>query len=531
MDEQPLRFAPLIRVSTEKQAARGESLRTQKKQIIQYVELLGGVIPEHCWKYSGQEHATAEWERRKLNQLLTDSGRDLFDAVIVCDVSRWARDSKKSKEGTDILKKNGIRFYIGTSESDLYNPDHILFLCMATGFSEFQANTQSMKSITNRIERAKQGLPATGKWPSGRTFIDGKWGIVTEFQNKILRAAEMIIGGTPLKQTSEVLGINRAGMRQTLLERCGDTWHQNFRADRFKINESIPTKVPRLLPDDMIQAVKLRLQQNKTIFHGQIKNKYLLGRMILCGHCGNALFGQTSKGKQYYRHANCAHFTNIPAAFVEDAVMVHLFSFFGNRAAMEKAIQAAIPDFGEIDKLETNKGEMDQEIKQIKTDRDRLLDLALKGVIEDSDLKEKMTRLRERESLLKDQIAGIKQKLCNIPSAETVGQKADLLKSHIESIYSSGLEFAEMDFDEKRKLLQLAFTGQDPDETRPGVYITKDGENDWSFEIKGVIPGTTIRDFLPLEAWRANEILGIEDENYNPFEKRKLKSLSSCYQS
>ena len=57
------------------------------------------------------------------------------------------------------------------------------------------------------------------------------------------------------------------------------------------------------------------------------------------------------------------------------------------------------------------------------------------------------------------------------------------------------------------------------------MYIRKDGEDDWSFEIKGVIPGTTISDYLPMEPWRANGMLGIEDENYNPFEKREQKSL------
>jgi DNA invertase Pin-like site-specific DNA recombinase len=83
-----LRFAPIIRVSTEKQKKQGESFETQTKQIIQYVEFLGGVIPEECWKYSGQEHATPGAERKRIDQLLEDSAKGIFDAVIVCDASR-----------------------------------------------------------------------------------------------------------------------------------------------------------------------------------------------------------------------------------------------------------------------------------------------------------------------------------------------------------------------------------------------------------------------------------------------------------
>jgi hypothetical protein len=60
MKNKPLRFAPIIRVSTEKQAVQGESLRTQKRQIIKCVDQLGGTIPDHCWQYSGQEHGTPE---------------------------------------------------------------------------------------------------------------------------------------------------------------------------------------------------------------------------------------------------------------------------------------------------------------------------------------------------------------------------------------------------------------------------------------------------------------------------------------
>ena len=128
-----LRFAPLIRVSTEKQEQQGESLNSQKKQILQAVDYLNGTIPKRCWKYSGQEHATPDQERQKLTQLLEDSGNGIFDAVIVCDASRRSRDNKKSKDGLQILRSNGIRFFIGNTEYDLYNPEQTFFLGTVTG--------------------------------------------------------------------------------------------------------------------------------------------------------------------------------------------------------------------------------------------------------------------------------------------------------------------------------------------------------------------------------------------------------------
>ena len=76
---------------------------------------MGGRIPESCWKYSGQEHATPDQERAKMDMLLLDSGKDIFDAVIVADTSRWSRDNLKSKQGLKVLKANGIRFFVLTS--------------------------------------------------------------------------------------------------------------------------------------------------------------------------------------------------------------------------------------------------------------------------------------------------------------------------------------------------------------------------------------------------------------------------------
>ena len=163
----PLRFAPLVRVSTDSQERQGESLRTQRQQITQYVQALGGTIPEPCWQYSGQEHATPGQERAKLDKLLADAGKGLFDAVIVCDASRWSRDNGKSKAGLEVLRQHGIRFFVGPMEYDLHAPEHTLFLGMATEINEFHARQQSLKSLQNRIERARRACQAAASCPTG----------------------------------------------------------------------------------------------------------------------------------------------------------------------------------------------------------------------------------------------------------------------------------------------------------------------------------------------------------------------------
>src|SRR5262245_16035527 len=95
----PIRFAALIRVSTEAQERQGESLRTQRKDNETCVEQLGGSIAGF---YGGQEHGTPGWERKEFDRLLRDAAAGLFDAVIVNHIDRWGRDDKRSIEGLDI---------------------------------------------------------------------------------------------------------------------------------------------------------------------------------------------------------------------------------------------------------------------------------------------------------------------------------------------------------------------------------------------------------------------------------------------
>jgi DNA invertase Pin-like site-specific DNA recombinase len=123
-----LRFAALCRVSTEKQEKEGESLRTQKTEIEKAVKQLGTIVE---W-YGGQEHATPGYEKKEIDRLLNDALKKKFDAVIVSDADRWSRDNAKSSAGLDIFKEHGIKFFVGTNDWNLYNPEHFLYLGMSS---------------------------------------------------------------------------------------------------------------------------------------------------------------------------------------------------------------------------------------------------------------------------------------------------------------------------------------------------------------------------------------------------------------
>jgi hypothetical protein len=192
--------------------------------------------------------------------------------------------------------------------------------------------------------------------------------------------------------------------------------------------------------------------------------------------CGFALFGQTIHNKKYYRHPwkrGCKKFNYIPAGLIENAVLAQLFEVFGDRAKIEEAAKRAIPDLRETKKLRKQSDRNQQELKKIPISRDRLLDRVEKGIIEDEDLRERWSKLKEREMLLNSEIEQIQSKLRSVPTEEDISRAAQLMLRVKESYLQSEAHLKEMGFEDKRALLQSLFGGTDKDGKRYGVYVEK----------------------------------------------------------
>lgn len=535
-----MKFAPLIRVSTEKQEKQGESLRTQRTQVINYVKNLGGSIPEMNWQYSGQEHATSNFERIKLQKLLQDSRKGLFDAVIVVDASRWSRDNRKSKEGLQVLRDNGIKFYVGTSEFDLYNPEHIFFLGMTAEFGEFQARQQTLKSITNRIERAKQGIPTTGKLPFGRLYDrkTHKWSIDPEAQKKIKLAADSYLKGEQMSKIATALGMNHPNLWKILTKRSGCEWIIKFKVKKLNVDEQVTINIPPLLPPETIKAILEKSKANKTYTHGQIKNKYLLARAVFCAECGNAMFGQTNhNNRRYYRHPRgrknnpCNPGYWVRADQLEEAIIIQLYAMFGNPQILKDAVERATPNSERIEELKSMLTDITKDISVNQTQINNLVRAVAEGTLPNDTVKEKMEELKKKEEALKSGELRIQNELDMLPD-----YKRQLSKLAIEAKKAAALRRAylperlpQMTYEEKRELVQIAFAGKDMNGKRLGVYVQKNPDGNWHYEVRGIVhmatPLTdpTMQGVLPMAKGEAQDILCVETDytDFNPLEAVK----------
>jgi DNA invertase Pin-like site-specific DNA recombinase len=494
MSAQPttrLRFASLTRVSTDAQEEEGQSLQTQLDQNVKNVALLGGTITARYG--DAAEHATPGWERKEMNRLIADAPRGIFDAVIIANVDRWDRGSDAGRRAFEVFKEHGIRFFVSCTEYCFDNPEHVLFLDLAGVIGKYQAANAKKKSVLNRIARAREGRPTAGKLPYARTYDPIKgWGLDPVKVQKVERAARLYLEGKSLIEMAKEVGLAMSFLHDVLNNLSGDTWKQTFNVPSQKIHEVVTFTVPRLLPEETLRQIRERSECRRTYNRKTgTPRQHLLARVIRCGHCGICLYPHVWKGSVYYRHTRPRRIKDcrcpdptaaVRADDVEEAVLLHLFDLFGNPAAVQRAVEKAVPDLDKVEESRQRLTGLEAELKRIEVRQDRVLDQIADGLLTKEAIERKATKLRDEERSVRGEIGQIKAALANVPTREEVEQVAQKVvrafRLHVDlrrqyEIQTINADLAGMSFADKRKLIELVLCGKTPAGERMGVYVTR----------------------------------------------------------
>jgi site-specific DNA recombinase len=321
-------------------------------------------------------------------------------------------------------------------------------------------------------------------------------------------AARRYLAGESISRIADDLPMSSGTLYKTLYTRCGDKWPIKFNCVDLNIHKTFEMSVPPLLPEETIRAVLARAQANKTYEHGQIKHQYLLSRIVFCAHCGYALTGQTNhQEKRFYRHRCAKRIRPCPipktwvrAEAIEEAAVRLLFQAFGNPAAVERAIEQAVPDLNAARDLQERIRKLEGLIADERKGRDKVLALVNRG----------KATIDEASTLLDDsqkRIKGMEQKLtqlvvsaARVPSVAQVKEIARIVASKFKRVPKSVVranaaigvansDYVNMTWEDKRELLKRVFGGQLPDGRRAGIYLEWPAKNDGKtvrFTIQGL---------------------------------------------
>ena len=266
-----------------------------------------------------------------------------------------------------------------------------------------------------------------------------------------------------------------------------NTWELKFKKEK----EPVIFKIPRLMTDEKIEAVKKRMEFNQTFNKATIRRKtFLLTGFARCMECGCSLTAHYTKQKhkrkkgkiysyKYYRHRagsreKCRALSSIKMDKLNKAVLDAIWENLSDEdSGFLEAWADNYPDQDKIDKFRKEVKKNQKKLKQAESDRDKLVEALLSGVLTEEAIKKKNEILSNEIIRLKEKLVKEEQRLSRMPSLEEIKEREEQIKLSFQDYYYSRERFDSMSFEELRGLLFAIFDGKDDEGNPLGVYVKR----------------------------------------------------------
>ena len=458
-----MRAAAYARFSTDKQTDNSIAYQFNK-------------IQEYCSKndiqivsfFSDEAESGTNMDRQGFIDMVAAAARHEFDAVVIYDISRGSRDVGDWFNFRKHMLRLGVQVISATQQlGDIMNPSDFLVELISVGLGQHAVLDTRQKSIAGVAEKAKQGLFLGGVPPLGYDVINNIY-VINEPEAETVRTIFEMYGngysfgdilyairdkrgkrGQPFGKNSlssilrneRYIGVYSWNKRKTKLMRrwAGGGLNPNG----IRIEDSMP----QIVPIDVWERVKERMNDNKRNATSKAKREYLLSGLIECAECGAAYVGHTSRNKKGYetRYYVCGNkyrthtckSKNINADELETYVVQQLKGYLLGLDFEETAQTIADSVNNATQDLSAEK----KELSEIDTKITNGIRAVLSGM-RVPELDDEIDRLRIRKSELEDIIAH---------AESTGGQKVDPAKI-VELFRESVEKFGTEDMRETIKL-------------------------------------------------------------------------------
>ena len=316
-----------------------QSIEGQRKVCYEWAERNGyRIIAEYIDRaISGTEADN----RPEFLRMIADSAKRQFNAVLVYQLDRFARNRYDSATYKNKLKKNGVKV-LSARENITDDASGVLMESVLEGMAEYFSAELSQK-VKRGMALTAQKCEFTGSGvPLGYKIVDKKFAVCEETAPIVKRIFEMYLAGNTMAEIIRYLnenGIktsfgnayNKSSIRRILTN--------NKYTGIYKYGDiEIPGGVPQIIGDDTFKDAQILLEKNKKApaRAKAVEEHYLLTTRLYCGHCHCAMTGvcgtsKTGKTHQYYccvtqrRHGDCKKKT-VRKAFIEDLVVNNVLS-------------------------------------------------------------------------------------------------------------------------------------------------------------------------------------------------------------
>jgi site-specific DNA recombinase len=486
-----LRLALYVRVSSDEQR-EGHTIDSQIAELRHFAD-------QKEWPvisvYADEAWSGAILARPKLDQLRDDAHRGAFDAVLINDVDRLARDVTHLGIIKRDLERSGVRVIFRKIPSES-SPTNNLLVNMLGSFAEFEREMildRTRRGRLHKVETRQQFIGAIAAFgyrytPGNQTNPSGKLSINPQ-EAATVRQMFTLVDREGLSARDVALRLTRDGLptrkggkvwqRSSVLRVLRGTiytgtWYYNkhkfYPKDPQFARSALPEKkslrqrprgewIPVALPKELAiislsqwERVQRQLDRNRAFSRRNSKHEYLLSSLARCGGCQGPLCGNPSRGRFSYRCIRrCKRVPEVSESTLDNAVWQALEAALRNPKLLVGAIRR-------IDERVTSGNDHDQQIEAaldgIKQEEKRILEAYRQSIITPEQLAGELAALEGRRKMLgkeqaRESSSGVKQKiqsgikevcaeLCDRLANLTFETKRSVLRLLVKQILFSG---------------------------------------------------------------------------------------------
>jgi len=387
---------------------REESIEGQLRECTAFAEKNGITVLRH---YIDRAFSARTDNRPEFQNMIKDSGKKLFDMIIVWKLDRFARNRYDSARYKAVLKKNGVKV-VSATEIIAEGAEGIILESVLEGYAEYYSADLSEKVVRGMTENALKCKYNGGTMPIGYVIdADQCFQIDPLTAPFVLEAYKRYDEGATMTQIRDWL--NAQGMKNSRGQAITYNNIQRLLNNRRYIGEYsyrsivVPDGIPMIVPKELFDRVQEKLAKNKKApARHKAEDDYLLTTKLFCGHCGAYLCGEsgTSRTGLVHHYYKCVsvkkkrtecHKKPVRKNWIEDIVVRETMKMLMDDAAIE-AIVSKLMELQ--DKENVNLPLYERQLHETETAINNLLNAIQQGIL----TKSTKARLEELEAIRDD---------------------------------------------------------------------------------------------------------------------------------
>ena len=392
---------------------REESIEGQLRECTAFAEKNSITVLRH---YIDRAFSAKTDNRPEFQNMIKDSGKKLFDIIIVWKLDRFSRNRYDSARYKAQLKRNGVKV-VSATEVIPDGAEGIILESMLEGFAEYYSADLSEKVVRGMTDNALKCMFNGGTLPMGYTIdADQHFQVDPVTAPFILDAFKRYDEGATMTEIRDWL--NEQGMKNTRGNPLTYNSVQHLLNNRRYIGEYVyrdivvPDGIPAIVPTELFESVQRKMEKNKKApARHKAEDDYLLTTKLFCGHCGAYLCGEsgTSRTGTVHHYYKCVsvkkkrkecHKKPVKKAWIEDMVVSATMEMIMDDAAVE-AIVSMLMDLQEQDN--SNIPLYEQQLQETNTAIRNLLNAIQQGILTKS-TKERLEELEAAKEELEQRL-------------------------------------------------------------------------------------------------------------------------------